>query len=125
MRKFYTLKEICESLDLTPRAIRYYEYIELIFPKRDGNRRLYSREEVGRLKIIKYSKRLGFKLEEIRQWLLLYNLDSNNRIQTEKLIESCAKQLILMKKKQDEIAGVITDLNQLIKDGKNKLKSLG
>ena len=30
-----------------------------------------------------------------------------------------------MEKKQDEIAGVITDLNQLIKDGKNKLKSLG
>ena len=100
MRKFYTLKEICESLDLTPRAIRYYEYIELILPKRDGNRRLYSHEEVGRLIIIKYSKRLGFKLEEIRQWLLLYNLDSNNRIQTEKLIESCAKQLILMKQKQ-------------------------
>ena len=125
MEKLFTLKEICENLGLTPRAVRYYEYIELIFPKRDGTKRFYSHEEVGRLKIIKFSKRLGFKLEEIRQWLSLYNSDPNNKIQTEKLIESCSKQLILLVNQQEDLKLAIADLNKLIKEGKDKLERLG
>ena len=125
MEKLFTLKEICESLELTPRAVRYYEYIELIFPKREGGKRFYSYEEVGRLKIIKFSKRLGFKLEEIRQWLSLYNSDTHNKIQTEKLIENCSKQLILLINQRKELNLAIADLNKLIKEGKDKLERMG
>lgn len=124
MQELFTLKEVCENLDLTPRAVRYYEYIELIFPKKEGTKRFYGYEDLGRLKIIKYSKRLGFKLEEIRQWLSLYNSEPNNKTQTERLIENCTKQLILMENKQKEIKMAIKDLNKLIEDGKEKLKSL-
>lgn len=70
--KRLSFKEMCEKFDVTPRTLRYYEYIELISPEREGRSRFYSPKEVARMKLILRGRRWGFALEEIRQWLLIY-----------------------------------------------------
>ncbi|MGB1033888.1 MAG: MerR family transcriptional regulator [Primorskyibacter sp.] len=67
-----TFKDMCARFDVTPRTLRYYEYIELLSPERDGRARYYSPRDVARMKLILRGRKFGFQLEEIRQWLLIY-----------------------------------------------------
>ena len=67
-----SFKEMCAKFDVTPRTLRYYEYIELLSPERDGRSRYYGPREVARLTLILRGRRWGFALEEIRQWLEIY-----------------------------------------------------
>ena len=64
-----TIREMCDAFDVTPRALRFYEAKELLFPMRQGQKRLYSRRDRARLKLILRGKRFGFSLEDIRQLL--------------------------------------------------------
>ena len=81
-----TFKEMCARFDVTPRTLRYYEYIELLSPLKDGRSRLYGPREVARMTLILRGRRFGFSLEEIRQWLLIY-LQMGTREQNMVLIE--------------------------------------
>ena len=66
-----SFKDMCARFDVTPRTLRFYEQKELLSPIRQGQKRLYTRRDRARLKLILRGKRFGFSLEEIRQWLLL------------------------------------------------------
>ncbi len=67
-----TFKEMCAEFDVTPRTLRYYEYIELLQPDREGRSRFYGPRERARMKLILRGRKWGFPLEDIRQWLLIY-----------------------------------------------------
>jgi DNA-binding transcriptional MerR regulator len=67
-----SFKEMCVRFDVTPRTLRYYEYIELLAPEKDGRSRFYGAREIARMKLILRGRRFGFSLEDIRQWLLIY-----------------------------------------------------
>ncbi len=68
-----TIREMCDAFDVTPRTLRFYEAKELLFPIREGQKRLFTRRDRARLKLILRGKRFGFSLEEIRQLLDLYD----------------------------------------------------
>jgi len=68
-------KEMCARFDVTPRTLRYYEYIELLSPEKEGRSRFYSTREIVRMTLILRGRRWGFSLEEIRQWLLIYEAE--------------------------------------------------
>lgn len=55
-----TFKEMCAKFDVTPRTLRYYEYIELLSPIRDGRARYYTPREVARMTLIMRGRPLGF-----------------------------------------------------------------
>lgn len=67
-----TFKEMCAKFDVTPRTLRYYEYIELLQPEREGRSRFFGPRELARMTLIMRGRRFGIKLEDIRQWLLIY-----------------------------------------------------
>jgi len=68
-----SFKQMCETFDVTPRTLRYYEYIELLSPERQGRSRFYGPRDVARMKLILRGRRFGFSLEEVRQWLEIYH----------------------------------------------------
>jgi DNA-binding transcriptional MerR regulator len=72
-----TFKEMCAAFDVTPRTLRYYEYIELLHPVREGRARYYSARESARMVLILRGRKWGFALEDIRQWLLIYEHEGN------------------------------------------------
>lgn len=67
-----SFKEMCAAFDVTPRTLRYYEYIELLQPEREGRSRFYSSRDRARMKLILRGRKFGFQLEDIRQWLMIY-----------------------------------------------------
>jgi DNA-binding transcriptional MerR regulator len=87
-----TFKEMCAAFDVTPRTLRYYEYIELLKPDREGRSRFYTSRERARMKLIMRGRKFGFQLEEIRQWLLIYEKEGTTS-QMEAWIEMADRQL--------------------------------
>jgi len=74
-KEYYTISELAEEFDISTRAIRYYEEIGLLKPKRTpGNHRIFTRKDRARLKLILRGKRLGFTLEEIKKVLDMYDV---------------------------------------------------
>lgn len=87
-----SFKEMCARFDVTPRTLRYYEYIELLSPEKDGRARWYGPREVARMTLILRGRRFGFALEDIRQWLLIYEKEGTEA-QMRRWIEMADRQL--------------------------------
>jgi DNA-binding transcriptional MerR regulator len=71
----FTISELAETFQVTPRTIRFYEDQGLLSPRRDGLNRVYSHRDRARLTLICRGKRLGFSLAEIKDFLDLYDVD--------------------------------------------------
>ncbi|MCU0912670.1 MAG: MerR family DNA-binding transcriptional regulator [Rhodobacteraceae bacterium] len=110
-----SFKEMCARFDVTPRTLRYYEYIELLAPEKDGRARFYGPREVGRMKLILRGRRFGFSLEEIRQWLLIYEREGT-KPQMREWIKLADRQLGVLAEERRQMDATIADLQKLRDD---------
>ena len=107
-----TFKEMCARFEVTPRTLRYYEYIELLAPIRDGRSRLYGPREVARMTLILRGRRFGFSLEEIRQWLMIYQ-QKGTQPQLQEWVAMADRQLQALSQQQEALSAAIADLRAL------------
>ena len=107
-----SFKEMCARFDVTARTLRYYEYIELIAPAKEGRSRFYGPREIARMKLILRGRRFGFSLEEIRQWLLIYG-KKGERPQLEAWIGMADRQLLELERQRVELETTLADLRAL------------
>lgn len=107
-----TFKEMCAKFDVTPRTLRYYEAIELLFPERDGSARYYAPREVARMTLILRGRRFGFALEEIRQWLLIYD-EKGTTAQMEAWVDLASQQLETLEEQRSQLEETIKVLRDL------------
>ena len=107
-----SFKEMCARFDVTPRTLRYYEYIELISPYKDGRTRSYGPREIARMTLILRGRRFGFSLEEIRQWLLIYQ-QKGNEPQMKAWIDLADRQLAALTQQRADLDIAIADLKSL------------
>lgn len=121
---FLTIREMCETFDVTPRTLRFYEAKELIAPVREGQKRLYTKRESARLKLILRGRRFGFSLEEIRQLLELYDIDSHGETQLRAVYEAARERLADMISQRDELTQAITELEDQLAWGESVLKNM-
>jgi len=121
---YLTIRQMCEAYDVTPRTLRFYEAKELISPLRQGTRRLYTRRERARLKLILRGKRFGFSLEDIRQLLDLYDTSGQNLAQIQRAYELAQERLGDMIRQRDELTVAIDDLRQQMDWGNQVIASL-
>ena len=108
-------KDMCVRFDVTARTLRYYEYIELISPYKDGRARFYGPREIARMTLILRGRRFGFSLEEIRQWLLIYEQKGTGP-QMKAWIDLADRQLAALATQRAELDLAIADLTSL-RDG--------
>ena len=108
-----SFKDMCAHFNVTPRTLRYYEYIELLQPQRVGRARFYSPREVARMTLIMRGRRFGFSLEELRQWLQIYDKEGSTA-QMQAWIPIAQEKLAILKQQQKELKGAITDLSTMI-----------
>ena len=109
-----TFKEMCARFGVTPRTLRYYEYIELLKPEKVARSRFYTAREIGRMKLIMRGRRFGFSLEEIRQWLEMYETEGTET-QMKVWVEQADRQLHVLRKQQSEL-GVTIELLKNLRD---------
>ena len=120
---FFTIRQMCDRFQVTPRTLRFYESKELIAPKREGQRRLYTKREVGRIKLILLGKKFGFSLEELRQLLDLYYLGDAQATQLEETFKVAQKHLSDMKTRRDELDEAIADLERRLAWGEKMISA--
>jgi DNA-binding transcriptional MerR regulator len=104
-------KEMCAKFDVTPRTLRYYEYIELLQPEREGRSRYYGPREIARMTLILRGRRWGYSLEGIRQWLLIYDKEGT-RAQMEAWVESASQQLETLEEQRRQLDEAIAELTE-------------
>lgn len=114
-------KDMCAKFDVTPRTLRYYEYIELLQPRKDGRSRFYGPRETARMTLILRGRRFGFSLEEIRQWLLIYE-QKGSREQLQVWLQLADRQLGVLAGQIDELQAARADLQDLRDTAADELK---
>ncbi|MCD1625369.1 MAG: MerR family transcriptional regulator [Paracoccaceae bacterium] len=122
--KTMTIREMCDAFDVTPRTLRFYEAKELLFPIREGQRRLFTHSDRARLKLILRGKRFGFSLEEIRQLLDLYRIGDQQQTQLARTYEVAQKRLDDLIRQREELDNAIEDLREQMKWGEKMIASI-
>ena len=107
-----SFKEMCAKFAVTPRTLRYYEYIELLQPQREGRSRFYGPREVARMTLILRGRKFGFLLEELRQWLEIYD-EKGTVAQMQVFNDLAERKIIELKEQQVQLAQTIEELKEL------------
>ena len=118
-----TIGRMCETFGVSARTLRFYETKKLLFPIRRGQKRLFTKRDRARLKLILKGKRFGFSLKEIRQLLDLYKSDQDPQIQIKQAHERAERQLKALEAKKQELEEIIDDLRSQLAWGKNLLST--
>lgn len=121
---YMTIREMCDAFDVTPRTLRFYEAKELLAPERRGTKRLFTRRDRARLKLILKGKRFGFSLEEIRQTLDLYNPEAQNLPQFLMAYELAKERLTEFETRRSELDVIIADLRSQLEHTSTVIRSI-
>ena len=109
----FTIGELADEFGITTRTIRFYESRGLITPERKGANRSYSRRNRARLMLILRGKNLGFTLEDISEYLALYDSDPGQLAQTKMLLAKVEAMMEDLNKKRADIDRTLRDLKDL------------
>lgn len=112
MNGYRTLREVCNMLKLSRRAIQGYEKIGLIKPtvKNKYGHLLYDEQTVNQIAGIRYCQKLGLELKEI---LALTNGEQRD------VCEKLEDHLMNLEIKKDELDYLINKTDEIIEAMKN------
>ena len=119
-----TIRQMCDEFGVSARTLRFYEAKELLFPLRVGQKRLFSKRDRARMKLIVRGKRYGFSLEEIRYLLALYRSGESQKTQVIKTYQIAQDRLADLIRKRDDLTKVIQELREQIKWGEDLINAL-
>jgi len=125
MDELYTVNQLAEELGITPRTLRFYEAKGLLSPRRVGNNRVYSKRDRARLKLILRGKRLGFSLEEIKEYLDLYNVDRSQQEQMRVLLARIRERLDALAQQRQDLEATVSELKEIETQVVTALKERG
>ncbi|MGH2342393.1 MerR family transcriptional regulator [Segnochrobactraceae bacterium EtOH-i3] len=121
--KLYGVSELAAEFNLTPQALRFYEEKGLLSPKRAGNVRVYDYRDHTRLMLILKFRRLGFSLDEVRDYLSRYRAGGSNPEQYADGLDKIRRRIATLELMRDEIAETIVELRGIEQDALDRMES--
>lgn len=121
----FTITELAQEFDITPRAIRFYEDQGLISPTRggpSGRNRVYSARERTHLKLTLRGKRLGLSLSDIRHLVDMYDSPKDTEAQLLTFLEVLSKHKQSLEQQKEDIEAMLAEINVHEKESKRALK---
>ena len=102
----YRIGELAKLANVTPDTIRYYEKQEMIDyeVRTEGGFRLYTDNDLQRLRFIRYARQLGFTLDSIRE-LLSIRIDPSHH--------TCQESKSIVQARLDEVEARIQELQTM------------
>jgi DNA-binding transcriptional MerR regulator len=109
-REVFTIGELTKEFEVSARTLRFYEEKGLLAPRRQGEKRLYSRRDRARLRYVLMGKRVGFSLQEVREMLDLYDLGDGRRTQLQVALSKFQERTTRLEEQRVEIDRAIAEL---------------
>lgn len=111
----WSIAELAREFDVTTRTIRFYEDRGLLAPARRGNRRVYSRSDRTRLKLVLRGKRLGWPLEDIGEMIRLYDAPggAGERRQLELMLERIGRSRATLERQREDIELALAEFDEI------------
>ena len=102
----YRIGELAKLANVTPDTIRYYEKQQMIDHevRTEGGFRLYTDNDLQRLRFIRYARQLGFTLDSIRE-LLSIRIDPAHH--------TCQESKSIVQARLDEVEARIQELQTM------------
>jgi len=107
----YSISDLARELDITTRAIRFYEEQGMLAPERRGQERIYSAKDKVTLKLILRGKRIGFSLAECRELIELYDPETGSRRQLETFMGKIAERRLQLEQQLLDIQQMQLELD--------------
>lgn len=110
----YAIGDIARKAGLTPRTIRYYEDIGLLASVRrvEGGRRVYTDDDLRRLKFIQRLKVLGLTLDEMKKLEDLYFKHRSNERVLPLLLELLDGHLATIESRIEQLSALKREIEQ-------------
>lgn len=108
----FTITELAQEFDITPRAIRFYEDVGLLEPARAGRNRVYTARDRTRLKLTLRGKRLGLSLQEVKQLVDMYESGSDERPQLEAFLVVLGDHRRQLEQQLEDIRVTLAEIEQ-------------
>jgi len=108
----FTIAELAEEFDVTPRAIRFYEDVGLLEPGRAGRNRVYTQRDRTRLKLTLRGKRLGLSLSEIKQLVDMYDSEADTAPQLNAFLGVLADHRRQLEQQKEDIQITLAEIGQ-------------
>ena len=109
----WSIGELATEAGVSTRTIRFYETCGLIAPGRSKGARIYGRRDRARMYLILRGKNLGFSLEDIREYLALYDDDPNQIAQTQLLLQKVETAIAGLESKKVDIERTLSELKSI------------
>jgi DNA-binding transcriptional MerR regulator len=110
--KTFTITELAQEFDITPRAIRFYEDVGLLTPARAGRNRVYTHRDRTRLKLTLRGKRLGLSLQEVKQLVDMYESPADTTQQLQAFLEVLQAHRQQLEQQRDDLEVTLTEIGQ-------------
>ena len=105
MTQTYSISDLARELDITTRAIRFYEEQNMLSPERRGQERVYSPRDKVILKLILRGKRMGFSLAETKELFDLWDeTPTGNEKQLKKMLKILEEKRAQLEQQKNDIA---------------------
>ncbi len=122
--QLYSIRTLAAELNITARAIRFYEAKGLIRPQRIRSQRLFSHADRARLLLILRGKRLGFSLAEVADYLDLYDADPG-QVEQMRLLQTLVRDRIaLLEAQRRDIDVTLEELKDISNDVSGALRRM-
>jgi DNA-binding transcriptional MerR regulator len=108
----FTITELAQEFDITPRAIRFYEDVGLLTPARAGRNRVYTHRDRTRLKLTLRGKRLGLSLQEVKQLVDMYESPSDTTQQLQAFLQVLQDHRQQLEQQLDDIQVTLAEIAQ-------------
>ncbi len=94
----YSIGQLARTLDMSQRTIRYYEEIGLLSEVKrvEGGRRVYTRDDLQRLRLIKRLKLMGLSLAEMEELNAIFSIHQSSEkmlVRLNELLENHLKKI--------------------------------
>ncbi len=121
--KRYRIGEIGTLLDLSTRTIRYYEEIGLLntVKRIEGGRRIYTEDDLRRLRFIKKLKLLGLSLGEMAELENHYNRHRTNKKVLPKVAELLRHHIAEVESRLTELGTLKQEINNYLNHIESKI----
>lgn len=107
----YSISDLAREFGITPRTIRFWEGQGLLFPRREGQSRIFSRRDRTRLKLALRGKRLGLSLLRIKETIDMYDTARDESSQLVKFLDVLGERRAAYERQREDIEAVLEEIS--------------